>query len=308
VRASYDALGCLGTAPDSWFTPLRKAGAEVLEYHPLAPWLPHWGFNRRNHQKILVVDGDVGFTGGLNLGNEYAPAPEGGGWMDLHARVDGQAARELAQVFARAWRSGGGAPFEPVEPSGPPALERDQGCLVQTIDNEGLRRRHAMRAAWRHAIARAQRSIVIANSYFIPDRVLRTAFRAATLRGANVRVLLPSHSDVAIVQMAARHLYRRLLRQGVRIFEHPGPMMHAKAAVIDGVWSTLGSFNLDRRSFLHNLEVGLVVADAPFGAELQDAIVQELELSKEITLEDVLARGPVERLLGALAYSLRYWL
>ena len=84
--------------------------------------------------------------------------------------------------------------------------------------------------------------------------------------------------------------------------------MHAKAAVIDGVWSTLGSFNLDRRSFLHNLEVGLVVADAPFGAHLQDAIVQELELSKEITLEDVLARGPVERLLGALAYSLRYWL
>jgi cardiolipin synthase len=305
VLVCYDALGCMGAAPDAWFEPLTAAGCAVLEYHPLAPWLPKWGFNRRNHQKLLVVDGRVGFTGGLNLAAEYAPQPEGGGWIDLHARVEGPAAVELAQVFARAWRAGGGVPFTAVRDL---ARLSAQGTRVQTLDNTGLRRRHDMNQAWRHAIAGARRSIVIANAYFIPDLRLRRAFRAAVRRGVRVDVVLPARSDVPLVQAAARNLYRRLLRAGVRLYELDGPMLHAKAAVIDRLWSTIGSYNLDRRSFLHNLEAGLVVFDADFGDELCGTLTGLRARAREITLADVAARGPFERLASWVAYSFRYWL
>lgn len=305
VSVCYDALGCLGAAPDSWFEPLAAVGCQVLEYHPLAPWQPKWGFNRRNHQKLLIVDGEIGFTGGLNLAAEYAPLPEGGGWVDLMVRVDGPAAPELAQVFARAWRLGGGPPLSPV--SGP-AREHEGGTLVQTLDNTGLGRRHDMSLAWRHAIAGARRTITIANAYFIPDRILRRDLRAAVRRGVRVDVIMPAKSDVALVQMAARQLYRKLLRAGVRLYELDGPMMHAKAAVIDRVWSTIGSYNLDRRSFLHNLEAGLVVFDGSFGDELCSTLTGLRDRAREITLADVAARGPIERLASWCAFRLRYWL
>jgi cardiolipin synthase len=305
VSVCYDALGCLGTAPDSWFDPLAEAGCRVLEYHPLAPWLPKWGFNRRNHQKILVVDGEVGFTGGLNLANEYAPEPEGGGWVDLMVRVEGPAASELGQVFVRAWRLGGGTPFVPLDVR---ARAHPDGTRVQTLDNIGLARRYDMHLAWRHAIAGARSSITIANAYFIPDRALRRALRSAVRRGVRVDVVMPSRSDVPPVQMAARHLYRRLLRAGVRLYELDGPMMHAKAAVIDRLWSTIGSYNLDRRSFLHNLEAGLVVFDPPFGDDLCGTLTALRERSREITLADVAARGPLQRLASWFAFLFRYWL
>jgi len=305
VRVCYDALGCMGATPDSWFKPLSEAGCEVLEYHPLAPWLPKWGLNRRNHQKLLIVDGEVGFTGGLNLGGEYAPAPEGGGWIDLHVRVEGPAALELADVFARAWRAGGARPFLPLRGR---EMPREGGTRVQTLDNTGLRRRHDMNRAWRHALGGARRSITIANAYFIPDLRLRRLMRAAVLRGVRVDVVMPADSDVPIVQAAARHLYRRLLRAGVRLYELDGPMLHAKAAVIDRLWSTIGSYNLDRRSLLHNLEAGLVVLDAEFGDELCGTLSGLRDRAREITLRDVAARGPLARLASWAAYSLRYWL
>lgn len=305
VSVCYDALGCLGAAPDSWFDPLAEAGCRVLEYYPLAPWLPKWGFNRRNHQKILVVDGDVGFTGGLNLAAEYAPEPDGGGWFDLMVQVEGPAASELGRVFVRAWRQGGGAPFVPLDVRARP---RPDGTRAQTLDNTGLARRYDMHLAWLHALAGARRTITIANAYFIPDRALRRALRAAVRRGVRVDVVMPSRSDVPMVQTAARHLYRRLLRAGVRLYELDGPMMHAKAAVIDRLWATIGSYNLDRRSFLHNLEAGLVVFDAPFGDELCTTLTALRERSREITLADVAARGPLQRLGSWLAFRFRYWL
>jgi cardiolipin synthase len=182
----------------------------------------------------------------------------------------------------------------------PPTTE---GTRVQTLDNTGLRRRHDMNQAWRHALAGARRSIVIANAYFIPDLRLRRAFRSAVRRGVRVDVVLPARSDVPLVQAAARNLYRRLLRAGVRLYELDGPMLHAKAAVIDRLWSTIGSYNLDRRSVLHNLEV-----DADFGDELCRTLTDLRARAREITLADGAARGPLERLTSWVAYSFRYWL
>lgn len=305
VRVCYDAIGCLGTVSEAWFQALREAGCEVLEYHPIAPWRARWGFNRRNHQKLLVVDGDVGFTGGLNLGAEYAPGPDGEGWVDLHARVEGPAADELADVFARAWEVGGGAPFVPL---GGEDTAFEDGVRVHTLDTIGLRRRLQMNRAWRHAIAGARRSITIASAYFIPDRRLRRALRGAVRRGVRVDVVVPQDSDVPVVGLASRHLYRTLLRSGVRLYELGGPMLHAKAAVVDRCWSNIGSYNLDRRSFLHNLEAGIVVFDRDFGDGLSRTLVQLRERAREITLADVAGRSWLARLVSLIAYGFRYWL
>ena len=306
VRVCYDAIGCLGTVGEAWFRSLREAGCEVLEFHPIAPWRPRWGLNRRNHQKLLVVDGDVGFTGGLNLGAEYAPGPDGeGAWVDLHARVEGPAADELADVFARAWEVGGGAPFVPLGGQDP---SFEDGVRAQALDTIGLRRRHQMNLGWRHAIGGARRSITIANAYFIPDLRLRLALRAAVQRGVRVDVILPERSDVPVVGAASRHLYRRLLRAGVRLYELGGPMLHAKAASIDGCWSSIGSYNLDRRSLLHNLEAGIVVFDEGFGDDLCRTLRVLRDRAREVTLADVTARSAFARVVSWVAYSFRYWL
>jgi cardiolipin synthase len=159
-----------------------------------------------------------------------------------------------------------------------------------------------------HAIRLSKKSISIMNAYFIPDRGLRRQFRNAARRGVSVRAMLPSISDVPLVQYASRYLYARLLRHGMRIFEWPEKMMHSKIGVIDGVWSTIGSYNLDARSFLHNLEVGLVIVDRDFGAQLDNAFDGDVQRCREIVLDEWQERSSRERVLEWLAYRFRYWL
>jgi cardiolipin synthase len=308
VRFLYDAVGCLGCADERYFRPLREAGVDLLEFHPIAPWRRNRGFNRRNHQKILVVDGRLAFTGGLNLADEYGPSSSGSAWRDLHVSVRGPAVKELEQVFARGWELGGGAPFDLPPAPTEAQVEGRGGALVQTIDNVGLRRRHWMHAAWRYALQAARNRVVIANAYFIPDIILRRTFRDAVRRGVSVRVLVPGRTDVAIVKHASRFLYRRLLRAGVRIYEASDEMLHTKAAVVDGVWSTLGSYNLDRRSFLHNLEAGLVVVDREFGARLERELEVDFERAHEIDLGTWNARSRWQQVLEWTCYRFRYWL
>jgi cardiolipin synthase len=146
------------------------------------------------------------------------------------------------------------------------------------------------------------------SAYFIPDRGLRRSLRAAARRGVQVDVVVPSVSDVGVVLAASRHLYARLLRGGVRIHDWPDRMMHAKTGVIDGVWSTIGSYNLDRRSLFHNLEVSVVIADASFGARMQQIFDDELARSREVTLSECLARPWPERVWQWFCHLWRYWL
>jgi len=146
------------------------------------------------------------------------------------------------------------------------------------------------------------------NAYFVPDRLLQRAFRRAAQRGVSVRIIVPSKSDVTIVQWASRFLYGRLLRAGVRVFEYPEKMMHAKAGVIDGTWSTIGSHNLDKRSLFHNLEVGLVVVDHEFAGSLQRQFETDLARCREVLLPEWLNRPWWKRSLERFAFSLRYWL
>jgi len=309
VRAIYDSVGSFALT-DAFFAPLRAAGATVLPYAPLLPWRKNFGLNRRDHQKILVVDDKLAFAGGLNLTDEYMPIEQGGeGWYDIHARVEGLAVRDLAMLFRRIWVKSGGDRFAepgPAQPILPVGEESVPG--VQVFSNVWMRSRSHMRQAYLRAIRRSDRSIHIMNAYFIPDHGLRRAFALAAARGVSVRVIVPSRSDVPAVAHATRRLYSRLLSSGVRIFEWPGSMMHAKAGVIDGIWSTIGSYNLDKRSFLHNLEVGLIVVDGKTGELMDQRFEEACSISREITLEEWERRGWWPRAKEWFCYQLRYWL
>jgi cardiolipin synthase A/B len=308
VRFLYDGLGCFGL-PDWYFDELRAVGVEVVEFAPIAPWRRRWGINKRDHQKILIVDDQLAYTGGINLGREYAPVEwGGGGWFDLNAEVDGPAVYDLALYFRKTWTQAGGKPFAGPERPRRVSRSSEHKVAVQVISNVGMRSRSHMRHAYLHAIRRADRSISIMNAYFIPDRGLRRAFSRAARRGVEVRVIVPSVSDVRAVYWASRHVYGVLMRSGVRIFEWPERMMHAKSGVIDGVWSTIGSYNLDRRSLLHNLEVGLILVDRELGERMQRDFDREVACCKEVAPSEWERRPAWQKCLEWFCFRLRYWL
>jgi len=306
VRLIYDSLGSF-TLPASYLNVLTGAGIEVIEFHPVAPWRARWSWNKRDHQKMLIVDDRVAFTGGLNIGDENMPVEEGGGgWFDWHAEIEGPAVFDIADAFRRTWIQAGGEPFD--EPSMPGPFAGRSVLGVQVISNIKLKNRWRMNRAYLWAIRRAQREISIMNAYFIPEFDLRHAFRRAVDRGVVVRVIVPSVSDVPAVFHASRHLYRRLIERGVRIFEWPEQMMHAKFGVIDGVWSTIGTYNLDRRSLHHNLEVGLVVIDEELGGRLAEEFARDVARCREVTLAELDALSTWQRAFGWFCYQFRYWM
>jgi len=312
VRLLYDSLGSFGL-PGDYLGELRAAGVGIVEYHPLVPWRARWSLNQRDHQKILVVDDAVGFTGGINIGDEYRSIEDaGGGWHDVNVRVEGPVVLDLTRFFRRTWERAGGDPL-PEPPKSWSEVRRDPGeapgtSAVQAISSAGVRGRWRMHRAYLHAIRRAEKTISIMNAYFIPDRRLRRAFARAAERGVSVRVIVPWDTDVQAVFYASHHLYARLMRRGMRIFAWPDRMMHAKVGVIDGVWSTIGSYNLDRRSMQHNLEVGLVMVDRAIGAELEEQFEKDVAICREITPEEWRRRSTFEKVLEWAFYQIRYWL
>jgi cardiolipin synthase A/B len=312
VRVIYDAVGSLGITSSFW-QPLHAAGGEVREYHPLSPLRPTFDLARieqRDHRKILVVDGEVGFTGGINLARPWLPLDEGGeAWRDDVIEVKGHVAEELRTLFYKTWRRvwWQKLPHE-LMPSNVP---RDLVPLSKTPSGRvyvlaSLRRsRRNLRREYLTRINRAQTSVDIANSYFLPDRAVRNALFRAVLRGARVRVLLPTKSDVAVVQFALEAMYESLLRRGIELFCHPGPMMHAKTVIIDDRFAMIGSYNLDERSRSKNLEVNVAVQDEAFAIYVRKWFDRDVALATRIDLYEWRARPLARRGIEYMAYALR---
>lgn len=265
VRVMYDAVGSLGLSA-RFVDSLRDAGVEVVEWNPIAPWRRRYRLSHRDHRKIAVVDDEVAFTGGLNLADDYAAVADGGaGWHDMHCRVRGKIVIDLARMFRRAWLRGGGAPY--------PAPKRGEvapvgGSVVRLLDNGKRKTRATVRRAYLHVIKHARESVMIQNAYFLPDLGIRRALARAVKRGVHVQVIVPGKSDIRIVEWASLYLMRLLARRGVELLRWQGVMLHAKTAVVDGAWSTIGSYNLDARSRFYNLEVTVEILDPAVGAEL----------------------------------------
>ena len=302
VRLIYDSMGSIDLDP-TLETLMRNAGVQILEYHPVAPWRPSWAWNRRDHRKILVCDGRVGFVGGMNLNDENAPAETGGGdWRDAHARVEGPAARDLDLLFRDVWSAQTGRWFESAGDAATHGPAR-----VKIAANQELLKRFVIRKAYVNALIAAREEVSIANAYFIPDWRIRRALAHAARRGVDVRIMVPGHSDSSAVWHAMRARYDSLLTRGVRIFEWQGPMMHAKAVVVDRLWASVGTYNLDHRSLHHNLEVNLNVLDRAFAVELASQFDLGLQGSREITLADWRRRPLLERFWERVWVSFDYF-
>ena len=302
VRVIYDAIGSF-EAEDAMFDEMREAGCEIFEYHPIAPWRARFSFaglNRRNHRKLLVVDGDRAITGGINLGDPWAPVDQGGdAFRDDAIEVVGPAARELRMLFYRTF------PEAPVALLHPPPSGGD--CQVNVLASDLRRERRGIRQGYLRAISGSHRDIIITNSYFIPDRLVRKALARAVARGVRVRVLMPRDSDVLLVQYAARALYGRLLKAGVELYEWSHGVLHSKTAVIDD-WCTVGSYNFDYRSFRLNLELNLAVRSANVAGDLRERVEQDLALSARVDPERWHKRGWLVRLVERTVYLFRWLL
>jgi cardiolipin synthase len=307
IRLLYDAVGSLDLDGD--FTrDLTSAGVKALAFRPIS-WNSDWGINRRDHRKILIVDGQIGFTGGLNIGDEYAGLAEGGGgWHDLHARVEGPAVTELARLFRRTWLAAGGDRYPQHEEPAAESVVTEHTAFAVALGNEDMRRRRTIRRSYFHAMRRARKRICIMNPYFIADRGIRRVLINAIKRGVEVAVVVPERSDLRSVQFAGHHVFGTLLKSGVRIFEWPERMLHAKAAVVDGVWSTIGSYNLDARSLFHNLEVVLCIVDAEFAAQLDAQIMADAALSRELSFDTWHRRPLWRKVVEWFFYQFRHWL
>lgn len=315
VSVIYDAVGSVGASYEM-FDQLERAGARVIEFNPIAPWKRRFRLDRltrRDHRKILIVDGRTGFTGGINIADYWLPIDDGGaGWRDDMVRIDGPAVAGLSDCFMLTWARLRGPERKLVgyaaEPPAPGARRTGYGQPVRVLGQHFLRAQRQISRAYLHYLRRADRRIFIANSYFVPDRRILRALAQAARRGVDVRIMVPGQSDVDIVRHASRAVWGRLLRAGVRIFEWDESVLHAKSAVVDGLWSTTGTFNFDYLSLRLNLEVNVSVLDSQFAHLLEASFEQDFEHCREVMLVDFRFRPLGQRLLEFIAYRLRKFL
>ncbi len=304
VHLLFDSIGSIGT-PRSFFEGLEREGVALCEYRPLRGLLA-WFSNaahRRNHRKIMVIDGRVGFIGGLNISREYASgsaprlsgskADAGGGWRDSHVRVQGPVVGELQALFVAHWNRHAPARIAtPPLTTAPMAHGTQRAAVAATGSGRG---RNPFYRALLAAVQSARSRAYITTAYFVPPRRLLRALVDAAERGVDVQLLLPGHSDFWAPLHAGRWHYARLLRSGVRIHEWHDTLLHAKTAVIDGLWVAVGSSNLDWRSTVHNAEANLIVLDAPFAAEVERVFHGDVARSRPVQLQRWLQRHWFDR-------------
>jgi cardiolipin synthase len=319
VNVMYDAVGTLGT-PQAFFDRMKQAGITLLAFNPVNPGARtgKWELNNRDHRKLMVVDGKVAFTGGINISATYAnsslfrskrpPGKVDGksvGWRDTHIKIEGPAVATLQWAFINNWvnQEAGELPERDYFPKLAPAGDKMVRVLATAPD-----RTSEIYKSLLVAINEAKKSIHITSAYFVPDQNTIDALCDAAKRGVDVKLVLPGVSDHGMVFHAGRGFYDQLLGSGVRIYQLQIAILHAKTAVIDGAWSTIGSANIDYRSFLHNYELNVMVIDPAFGRDMESAFNEDLRDSKEVTLEQWHDRPISDRIKEWAARLGQYWM
>ncbi len=325
VNLLYDSIGSLGTRRDV-FARLEAVGMRVCEFNPVNPLRGGLSsLNHRDHRKMLIVDGHTAFTGGLNISGVYSSSSSPGGerrhlakddteggdppWRDSGVKLRGPAVAHLQHLFGQTWAWQGCGDYTPLAerdplPAEPDAVRRE----VRIVASGPKSGRASNYAVLRSAVVLATERIWLTTAYFAPDDGLVEDLRDAARRGVDVRLLLPGPTDAALLRWVAQARYAELIDGGVRVFERQDALLHAKTAVIDGYWLSVGTANLDYRSFVHNDELSVIVLDRDLGREMEALFESDLESSREITAADVAARGPGDRLKGWFARLWEYWL
>ncbi len=318
VNILYDSVGTIGV-PAEFFARMRKAGIHLIEFNPVNPAKVSgegWKLNNRDHRKVLIVDGKVAFTGGINISATYAksslfrsaskPTDKSQvGWRDTHIKVEGPAVQAFQWLFVRQWASQDKDDLPEADYFPKPVIAGDKVVRVLGSEPGG---KFEIYKAYALAIQEAKKSIHITSAYFVPDRQTVDALIAAARRGVDVKIVLPGVSDSGLVFYAGHAFYDDLLSAGVKIYQLKLAVLHAKTAVIDGAWSTVGSTNIDTRSFLHNSEINVIVMGEAFGVEMEKAFQEDIKDSNVITLEQWRDRPLVNRMKEWAARFMNYWL
>jgi cardiolipin synthase A/B len=307
-----------------------------------------WEINQRDHRKLLIVDGKTVFLGGVNISSVYSSGSSGRNrvvkqdsskgenrvpWRDTHVQIDGPVVASFQRMFLSTWAKQKGEPLK--EKVYFPTLKAEGKEVIRAIasssDDAPKRRiantatdvtgvtdapndeatRGATAAIYTtllSAIANAETAIFLTNAYFVPDTQLIDALKLAVKRGVNVKIILPGHTDSALVIHAGRSYYHSMLAGGIEIYERSDRLLHSKTVLIDGVWSSVGSSNLDWRSFLHNDEVVAIVLGTEFGTQMLKMFEKDLAASQQVTLDQWKARPLLLRVKESAARLWAYWL
>jgi cardiolipin synthase len=294
VRFLYDAVGSLRLGRQ-FLKPMRDAGIQAECFLPVNPLRRRWVFNLRNHRKLLVVDGEVGFTGGVNVGNEYiGHKSHFGYWRDTHMILRGPAVLQLQQVFAQDWFFASDEELVAPELYPPAGEPGDQ--IVQVLASGPDLPVEVCHELFFSAISAARRHVQIESCYFVPPDSILVALISAAHRGVDVQIILPERSAHLTALLAAQSYYQELLSAGVQIFEYTEGLMHSKMMTIDGEWSYVGSANLDNRSLRLNFEVGAVLYGPRMAGELESVFSTDRSRSRAVELARWSERGIVRRL------------
>ncbi len=296
VQVNIDAAGSLFWTSRKLKRMLKTDGVRLRWFHRWS-WRAMWRYNRRNHRKLLVVDGRVGFLGGFNIHRENSRTIYGEArWRDTHVEVRGQLTHNLQALFDAFWRR---------RRRTYPIIRSRQAIL---ITNHSRRGRLLLRNLYAARFATARQRIWLTTPYFVPDRRTQRGLMLAAKRGVDVRVLVPHKSDVRIAQWAAHAAYAALLTAGVKIYAYQPRILHAKTIVIDGYWSSLGTANIDYRSFFLNYELNLASHNRKLAAALESQFLNDLTESEQIYPKIWMQRGWYARALEFIGWLGRRWL
>jgi cardiolipin synthase A/B len=315
VNLIYDSVGSINT-PEPFFKRLRDRGIQVVEFNPVNPFKGHgrWFLAHPDHRKILIVDGKVAIIGGINISNVYSgkvsgrkkvkgePLP----WRDTDVQIEGPAVAELQKLFLDAWSKQKGPKLS--ERNYYPRMKEDGNVMVRVVGSTPGADNRITFIVYVAAIRYAENSIHLTNAYFIPDDQILDAFTDAARRGVDVKIIVPKTSDSSLALHAARYNYSELLKSGVKIYERRNAILHAKTAVIDGVWSTVGSTNLDYWSLLSDDEVNAVVLNREFAVEMERMFVLDLAQSDQIQWDKWKTRPLLQKIKETFAHIFSRWM
>jgi len=314
VNLIYDSMGSMKT-PAAFFQRLQGGGIQVVGFNPLNPLKgrEEWGLTHRDHRKILIVDGKVAIIGGINISKVYSSTPFKRKqnqkapihWRDTDVQIEGPAVAEFQKLFLDTWMKQKGPKlsernyFPDLPPTnGISALTKTAqkttstspkelgNALVRVVGSTPGETNRIPFIVYVSAITFAEHSIHMTNSYFFPDDQIVKALTDAAGRGVDVKIILPGTTDSRLALYAQRYHYSRLLKSGVKLYEHSTSLLHAKTAVVDKVWSTVGSTNMDFLSLLNNDEVNAVILSHEFAVEMEKMFVRDLADSRQIQLDE----------------------
>lgn len=308
IRAIFDAFGNTSNnqpLKEKHLESIRQKGVEIVEFDPIRfPWINH--VFHRDHRKIVVIDGKTGYTGGMNIADYYINGlPEIGEWRDMHIRIDGEAVGQLQDIFLDMWKNCtqqeiGGNKYYPYRDS--PSFSPTQDKEVTIVDRYPRRTNKIMRRVYANAIENAENDVLIINPYFTPTRIIKKAIKKAIKKGVNVEIMIPGKSDIKFTPDAALYIANQLRKKGANIYIYNGGFHHSKIMMVDSLYCTVGSTNLNSRSLRFDYEVNAFVFDTEITDELITMFEEDKEDSTLLTSEIYKKRSLWKKFVGWFAH------